>query len=50
MGEQQLLPSVESILDIPPLHTVKILFDPLNGDHLDSANLTERKPFSRRVE
>jgi hypothetical protein len=47
MEEQQLLLSVESILDIHPLHTFKILFDHLNADDLGSAYLTGRKPFSR---
>lgn len=37
MGEQQLLRSVEPILDIHPLHTLKVLFDQLNAD--------DRMPF-----
>jgi Transposase DDE domain len=48
MGEQRLLLSVESILDIHPLHTFKILFDHLKADHLDSVYFTGRKPFSRQ--
>lgn len=48
MKEQKLLFSVESILDIHPLHNFQILFDNLRADHLDSAYLTGRKPFSRQ--
>jgi len=48
MKEQKLLFSVESVLDIHPLQNFKILFDNLNADHLDSAYLTGRKPFSRQ--
>jgi hypothetical protein len=48
MKEQQLLFSVESILDIHPLENFKILFDNLKADHLDSAYVTGRKPFSRQ--
>jgi hypothetical protein len=48
MKEQKLLFSVESILDIHPLENFKILFDNLKADHLDSAYLTGRKPFSRQ--
>jgi hypothetical protein len=48
MKEQHLLFSVESILDIHPLENFKILFGNLRADHLDSAYLTGRKPFSRQ--
>jgi hypothetical protein len=48
MKEQKLLFSVESILDIHPLHNFKSLFDNLKADHLDSAYFTGRKPFSRQ--
>ena len=37
MKEQELLFSIESVLDIHPLENFKILFDNLNADHLDSA-------------
>jgi hypothetical protein len=47
LGEQQLLLSVEYILDIHPLHTFKIFFDHLNADDLGSAYLTGRRSFSR---
>jgi len=46
MKEQELLFSIESVLDIHPLENFKILFDNLNADHLDSAYITGRKPFS----
>lgn len=48
MKEQGLLLSIESILDIYPLENFKILFDNLNADHLDSAYVTGRKPFSHQ--
>ena len=48
MKEQNLLFSLESALDIHPLQNFKILFDNLNADHLDSASLTGRRPFSRQ--
>jgi len=48
MKEQQLLFSIESIMDIHPLRTFRILFDNLKADHLDSPYLTGRKPFSRQ--
>jgi len=48
MKEQRLLFSVESILDIHPLENLKILFDNLKADHLDSAYLTGRKPFPQQ--
>jgi len=48
MKEQQLLFSVESVLDIHPLENSTILFDNLKAGHLDSAYLTGRKPFSRQ--
>lgn len=43
MGEQQLLLSVESILDIHPLHTFKILFDHLNPDDLDFQPISQEE-------
>ncbi len=48
MKEQELLFSIESVLDIHPLENFKILFDNLNADHLDSAYITGRKPFSHQ--
>jgi transposase len=48
MKEQELLFSIESVLDIHPLENFKILFDNLNADHLDSAYITGRKPFSQK--
>jgi len=48
MKEQKLLFSVESALDIHPMQNFNILFDNLNADHLDSAYITGRKPFSRQ--
>ena len=48
MKEQELLFSIESVLDIHPLGNFKILFDKLNADHLDSAYITGRKPFPQQ--
>jgi len=48
MKEQNLLFSVESVLDIHPLQNFRILFDNLKADHLDPKYLTGRKPFSRQ--
>ena len=48
MKEQELLFSIESVLAIHPLENFKILFDNLNADHLDSAYITGRKPFSQK--
>ena len=48
MKEQELLFSIESVLDIHPLENFKILFDNLNADHLDSAYITGRKPFPQQ--
>ena len=48
MKEQHLLFSIESMLDIHPLENFKILFDNLKADHLDSAYVTGRKPFSHQ--
>ena len=48
MKEQHLFFSIESMLDIHPLENFKILFDNLKADHLDSAYVTGRKPFSRQ--
>jgi transposase len=48
MKEQELLFSIESVLDIHPLENFKILFDNLKADHLDSAYITGRKPFSQK--
>ena len=49
MEEQHLLFSIESMMDIHPLENFKILFDNLKADHLDSAYVTGRKPFSRQT-
>jgi len=46
--EQELLFSIESVLDIHPLENFKILFDNLNADHLDPAYVTGRKPFPQQ--
>ena len=48
MKEQELLFSIEAVLDIHPLANFKILFDNLNADHLDSTYTTGRKPFSQQ--
>jgi len=48
MEEQYLLFSIESMLDIHPLENFNILFDNLKADHLDSAYVTGRKPFSHQ--
>ena len=48
MKEQELLFSIESILDIHPLENFKILFDNLKADHLDPPYVTGRKPFSQQ--
>jgi hypothetical protein len=48
MEEHSLLFSVESMLDIHPLENFKILFDNLKTDHLHSAAVSGRKPFSRQ--
>ncbi|MBC8458662.1 MAG: transposase [Deltaproteobacteria bacterium] len=48
MKEQELLFSIESVLDIHPLENFKILFDNLKAEHLDSAYVTGRKPFSHK--
>jgi len=48
MKEQELLFSIESVLDIHPLENFKILFDNLKADHLDSTYITGRKPFSHQ--
>ena len=48
MKEQELLFSIESVLDIHPLENFKILFDNLNADHLDPAYVTGRKPFPQQ--
>lgn len=48
MKEQHLFFSIESMLDIHPLENFKILFDNLKADHLDSAYVTGRKPFSHQ--
>lgn len=44
--KQRLFFSIESMLDIHPLENFNILFSNLKADHLDSARVTERKPFS----
>jgi len=48
MKEQELLFSIESVLDIHPLESFKVIFDNLKADLLDSACITARKPFSRQ--
>ncbi|MBA7526523.1 hypothetical protein ES705_18685 [subsurface metagenome] len=48
MDNQNLLISVESMLDIHPLENFNILFSNLKDHHLDLDNHTGRKPFSRR--
>jgi len=48
MEVQELLFSIESILDIHPLENFKILFDNLKADHLDSPYVIGRKPFSHQ--
>ena len=48
MDNQNLLISVESMLDIHPLENFNILFSNLKDHHLDLDNYTGRKPFSRR--
>lgn len=47
MTEQSLMFSVESLLDVNPLHNFKILFDNLDASHLDKPYYSGRKPFSR---
>jgi len=48
MDNQNLLISVESMLDIHPLENFNILFSNLKDHHLDLDHHTGRKPFSRR--
>ena len=48
MNSQNLLISVESMLDIHPLQNFNILFGNLKDHHLDLDSHTGRKPFSRR--
>ncbi|MHA2055667.1 MAG: transposase [Candidatus Hodarchaeales archaeon] len=48
MDNQNILISVESMLDIHPLENFNILFSNLKDHHLDLDNYTGRKPFSRR--
>lgn len=48
MDNQNLLISVESMLDIHPLENFNILFSNLKDHHLDLDHYTGRKPFSRR--
>jgi hypothetical protein len=48
MDNQNLLISVESMLDIHPLENFNILFSNLKDHHLDLDNHIGRKPFSRR--
>jgi hypothetical protein len=48
MGNQSLLLSLESLLDVNPLQNFKILFSNLDASHLDSQPSTGRKPFSRQ--
>lgn len=47
MDQQALLLSVESLLDVSPLHNFEILFANLQTSHLDKPYLTGRKPFFR---
>ena len=48
MDNQNLLISVESMLDIHPLKNFNTLFSNLKNHHLDLDNHIGRKPFSRR--
>jgi len=48
MEKQELLFSIESVLDIHPLDNFKTLFDNLKANHLDSNYVTGRKPFSQQ--
>lgn len=48
MKEQELLFSIESVLDIHPLENFKILFDNLKAGNLDSTYITGRKPFPQQ--
>lgn len=48
MAQQGLLFSVESLLDVNPLHSFQILFANLEASHLDKPYLTGRKPFFRQ--
>jgi hypothetical protein len=48
MYNQNLLISVESLLDIHPLKNFSVLFSHLDDQHLDLLQNTGRKPFSRR--
>ena len=48
MNNQNLLISVESMLDINPLKNFNILFSNLQDHHLDLDYHIGRKPFSRR--
>jgi hypothetical protein len=48
MDNQNILISVESMLDIHPLENFNILFSNLKDHHLDPDHHTGRKPFSRR--
>lgn len=48
MNNQNLLISVESMLDIHPLENFRILFSNLKDRHLDQGYHTGRKPFSHR--
>ena len=45
MDNQNLLISVESMLDIHPLENFNILFSNLKDHHLDLDSHTGRKPF-----
>ena len=48
MEKQEILFSIESMLDIHPLTNFKALFDNLKAHHLDSYYITGRKPFSQQ--
>ena len=48
MDYQNLLISVESMLDIHPLENFKTLFSNLKDHHLDLVSHIGRKPFSRQ--
>jgi len=48
MDNQNLLMTVESMLDIRPLENFKTLFSNLKDHHLDPDSHIGRKPFPRR--
>ena len=48
MHTQNLLISVESLLDIHPLKNFGVLFNHLDDHHIDLHQYTGRRPFSRR--